>query len=249
MKSVNLMTTYATIVYLCSINCVNCMKLNPIVKLINHLAVSTAVAVSLANFPVYAIDSSSAALNYGLVNDRLLKCKAQSNCVSTSSVNSVDKYARPWSFDNDPAAEFDQLVQVITSDPYLKLVEQDKDKGYLRAEAKSAFPPTGTDDIEFLINAKEKLITYRSNSRDTVALGTEIVGDGGANVNRLASLQRKLGLSEMQMDEDMAQYLKANREMNFLERIRMASQPNDINFLDNSVPKTPETQSPLFEGE
>lgn len=225
------------------------MMIKPFLRHINHVAVSAVAAVSLVTFPVHAIESNPSSLNYGLVNDRLLKCKVQSNCISSSSVNSLDKYGRPWSFDKDPEAEFDQLVQVISSDPYLKLVEQDKAKGYLRAEAKSAFPVGGIDDIEFLLNNKEKLITYRSNSRDTVPLGTEIVGDGGANLNRLSSLQFKLGVKEMEMDSETAQYLKLNREMNFLERIRMMSQPNDINFLDNSVPKLPDTPPPLADGE
>ncbi len=113
----------------------------------------------------------------------MLQCKAVSNCISTSSVNSVDKYSSPWVFEDDIESDFQKLTKILEDDKYLKLIELIPDKLYLRAEAKSAVPPTGTDDIEILINPLDKIITYRSNSREVNQLPTTLqpVGDGGSN--------------------------------------------------------------------
>jgi uncharacterized protein (DUF1499 family) len=178
-------------------------------------------------------------IDYGIKDGRLLKCRVKSNCVSTSSINSVDKYSAPWEFPSSSEDEFQAIINAVQSDPYLNLIEADGGKLYVHAEAKSAFPPNGIDDLEFLINPRDKLITYRSNSRTLVSAGTEIVGDGGSNKNRLLSMQRRLGVQQMGMNDDLQQLLKSNDKRNFLDRLRIASQPNEINFIDNSVPDSP----------
>jgi uncharacterized protein (DUF1499 family) len=200
----------------------------------NRIIFSSILISSFINFPCIAADTQ---IN-GLKNDRLLPCKAVSNCISTSSVNSVEKYSRPWEFIQATAdEEFDIAQKIIQEDKYLKLVDVDKDKGYLRAEAKSAVPPSGIDDIEVLINKKDKIITYRSNSREVIAAGSEIIGDGGSNKNRLVSLRGKLGVKEMGLDDETEQFIKKENSLNFLQKISAASKPSEINFLDNSVPE------------
>lgn len=174
---------------------------------------------------------------FGLKKGRLLPCKAISNCISTSSVNSVEKYSRPWEFDKPADEEFAQIIQVLETDPYLKIAEKDPANYYVRAEAKSATPPTGTDDIELLLNSKDNIITYRSNSREVIMAGTQLIGDGGSNRNRLTSIQRKLNVREMGMNDDVEQYIRKTDQLGFLQRIAAASQPNEINFVDNSVPE------------
>lgn len=177
---------------------------------------------------------------FGLKQGRLLKCKQQSNCISTSSITSVEKYSRPWEFTNDPADEFEQIAKVIDEDKFLKLVERNKDTFYIHAEAKSVVPPTGVDDLEFLIIPQDKIITYRSNSREVVKAGSQVLGDGGSNRNRLDSLQRRLKVGEMGMTEEAQEFIKKNENTNFISRIREASKPNEINFIDNSVPENTE---------
>eukprot|EP01031_Cornospumella_fuschlensis_P038146 gene38146-46352_t len=205
------------------------------------LATSLAILPILSPFPqVSSADTSVNSIKtYGLKDGRLLKCRQKSNCISTSAINSVEKYSPPWEFSQSPQKEYDDLVEAVKSTSYLDLVEQDRDLLYLRAEAKSAFPPTGIDDVEFLINPKDKLITYRSNSRTVVSTGSDIVGDAGSNRNRLLSLQKKLGVKQMGQDDEVDKFMKMNDKMNFIEKLRMASQPSEINFLDNSVPESP----------
>ena len=173
---------------------------------------------------------------YGLKSGRLLPCKLKSNCISTSSVNSVVKYSRPWIYTKSLTDEFNEIIDVLTKNPYLKVVNVDEGLHYIRAEAKSAFPPSGVDDIELLLNDNDKIITYRSNSRETVMAGTEIVGDAGANRNRLNDLKSKLGLDEMGAYEETDNYIKIQDNRNIFDRLLEASKPNEINFIDNSIP-------------
>lgn len=195
-------------------------------------------APSFAAVAAAHASETSKAPQYGLSKGRLLPCKSVSNCISTSSVNSVDKYARPWAFEKDAAAEFEDLVSAVRGYSYLKLADVDAMNLYLRAEAKSAVPPTGVDDVEFLLNAKEKLITYRSNSRELLKAGADLVGDGGSNRNRLEAVRRRLGVQEMGMNDETAAYVEqVTNKMSFFERLKAASQPNEINFIDNSVPE------------
>lgn len=172
---------------------------------------------------------------YGLKNGRLLPCKLKSNCISTSSVNSVVKYSRPWLYTKPLADEFNEIVDVMNKNPYLKVVSVDESVHYIRAEAKSAFPPSGIDDIELLLNDNDKIITYRSNSRETVMAGTEIVGDAGANRNRLNDLKSKLQLVEMGAYEETDNYIKTQDSRNIFDRLLEASKPSEINFIDNST--------------
>lgn len=172
---------------------------------------------------------------YGLKNGRLLPCKLKSNCISTSSVNSVVKYSRPWLYTKPLADEFNEIVDVMSKNPYLKVVAVDEGLHYIRAEAKSAFPPSGIDDIELLLNDNDKIITYRSNSRETVVAGTEIVGDAGANRNRLNDLKSKLQLVEMGAYEEVDNYIKTQDSRNIFDRLLEASKPSEINFIDNST--------------
>lgn len=176
---------------------------------------------------------------FGLKKGRLLPCRQISNCISTSSINSVEKYSRPWAFSNDAEVEFKDLVNAVQQNSQLKVVEINEDNKYIHATAKSAVPPTGTDDVEFLLNPTDKIIAYRSNSRETVGGGGQIVGDGGSNRNRLESIKRKLGVAEMSSTEgndDYADYVKSMQSRQLFQQMQAASQPNDVNFLDNSVP-------------
>jgi uncharacterized protein (DUF1499 family) len=180
---------------------------------------------------------------YGLKKGRLLVCKQKSNCISSSSITSLDgKYGIPWTYNKDTKDVYNELVNTIKSNKLLKLVDTNDENYYVHAEAKSAVPPTGIDDIEFLINPLDKIITYRSNSRELIYAGTDPIPDGGSNRNRLDEIKRSLGVQEMSTtgndayDEDI-KYIKEFDNMNWISRMQVLSQPNAINFEDNSVPE------------
>ena len=78
-----------------------------------------------------------------------------------------------------------------------------------------------------------------------------MVGDGGSNRNRINEIQYKLGVKEMGMgDETTASYMSQKKalENNFIIsnfNIQAAAQlPNEINFIDNSVPTTEQSKKP-----
>ena len=200
--------------------------------------------VASASTLLTSVESKPNEQIYGLKKGRLLPCKMQSNCISSSSINSLEKYGRPWSFSKSPDEIYIELVKAIKSDNYLTLLTDDNEKNtnnvdlkyYIHATAKSAVPPTGLDDIEFLINPLDKIITYRSNSRELLMAGFSSVPDGGSSLNRLESVRRKLGLKEMQQSTEVDDYVKTVSNMNIISQMKMMSEPNDINFIDNSVP-------------
>lgn len=181
-----------------------------------------------------------APLLYGLKKERLLPCKSKSNCVSSSSISSLEHYGVPWAFEGkDGDAEYQQLVGVLgsISEFPLTIAEKDATKRYVRVETRSAVPLTGTDDLEFLVNGLDNIITYRSNSRDVIMAGPENIGDGGSNRNRLEVIRRKLGIEEMGVAAtyDEKDLYKEQDKLGLFGRMNAASQPNEINFLDNTV--------------
>lgn len=196
------------------------------------------VALSLSPLIISSISANAAdSLPYGLIKGRVQKCKTLSNCISTSSVNSLDKYSRPWEFTGDGDKMYSDLIKVVSDDPYLKLADKDDSLHYLRAEAKSAVPPTGTDDLEFIVNSADHIITYRTNSRDVIVAGVDnVISDAGSNRNRLENIRRKLGVGEMGMTSDVESYMRENEKIPFFQKMQAASMPNELNFLDNKTP-------------
>ena len=205
-------------------------------KLFPKLAATFSVTLGLNTCSMaYAAETPQTPL-YGLKNGSLLKCKTFSNCISSSSIQSIDKYGRPWAFSSDKSGEeeFGDIKKVLQSEEYMKIADVDNDKLYIRATAKSAVPPSGTDDIEFLVNDLDHIITYRSNSREIVMAGTNNVPDGGSNRNRLAMVQRALGVKEMSLSTDVDAYFYSKPD--FFTYQQQANKPSAINFIDNSVP-------------
>mmetsp|Transcript_24502 Transcript_24502/g.24743 ORF Transcript_24502/g.24743 Transcript_24502/m.24743 type:complete len:244 (-) Transcript_24502:49-780(-) len=200
-----------------------------------NFATALVIGFSLSN-NIPMVHADEVQIN-GLKKGSLLTCKTQSNCVSTSSVKSVDKYSRPWTTGSDDYEKsWKDLKAAVSASKDLKIAVIDEDNHYIRAEAKSALPPLGIDDVEFLLNTRDNIVTYRSNSRDLVYAGTQLIGDGGANKNRLETVRRRLGWTEMGVEKEMTDYIKMMDKTSFIKRIQMASEPSDVNFLDNSVP-------------
>lgn len=234
--------------FLCASNSVFALGFDINIRVPNlkrFLGVVAASSITVQSFPqigiVHPVSAATEVQDRGLSKGSLLKCKAKSNCVSTSSIKSLEKYSQPWFYGHiDESVAWDKLVSAIRSSSDIALVEKDDELHYLRAEAKSAFPPLGIDDVEFLLNPRDSIVTFRSNSREVVFAGTQIVGDGGANRNRIESIRRKVGWQAMGMDSDVDQFLKEMEKKTFIERIQMASQPSDVNFLDNEAEVSPE---------
>lgn len=176
---------------------------------------------------------------YGLKKDRLLSCKPASNCISSSAFQSLEHYGKPWAFSDATSAddEFQIILDALKSTDFkLKIADQNNERHYVRAEARSAIPITGTDDIEFLVNPIDKIITYRTNSREVAMAGPQVIGDGGSNKNRLDIIRRKLAVSEMGESEESIKFMAKENSMGFISKMRRDSTPNEINFIDNSVP-------------
>ena len=231
------------------------VQLGSVSKVLRNLLIIPIINYNIVSFNPdisYASSSSSSTTTtttsnqqqqqqYGLKKGRLLICKSKSNCISSSSITSLDgKYGIPWKFTKEPKDEYNELLNIIKSNKLLKLIDNNNDLLYIHVEAKSAIPIGGIDDIEFLINPLDKIITYRSNSRELVFAGTDPIPDGGSNKNRLEDIKRLLNVQEMSLafdeyDEDM-KYIKDFDNMNFISKMQILSQPSSINFLDNSVP-------------
>ena len=178
---------------------------------------------------------------YGLKKDRLLSCKQNSNCISSSAFQSLEHYGKPWAFSeaNSADEEFQLILEALKStDLRIKIADQNDVKRYVRAEARSAIPITGTDDIEFLVNPIDKIITYRTNSREVAMAGPQVITDGGSNKNRLDIIKRKLAVNEMGESEESVKFMAKENSMGFIAKMKRDSTPNEINFIDNSVPVT-----------
>jgi uncharacterized protein (DUF1499 family) len=210
------------------------------------LCTASALMIDLNSYVALADDAAATKpvpQLYGLKKDRLLPCKSKSNCISSSSISSLDHYGKPWAFESkDGDAEYQQLVGVLESitDFPLNVVDKDATKRYVRVETRSAVPLMGTDDIEFLVNSLDNIITYRSNSREVIMAGPENIGDGGSNRNRLEVIRRKLGVEEMALAAtyDEKDLYQEQDKLGLFGRMNAASMPNEINFLDNTVPST-----------
>ena len=224
------------------------VQLGSVSKVLRNLLIIPIINYNIVSFnPDISYASSSSTQQqqqqqqYGLKKGRLLVCKSKSNCISSSSITSLDgKYGIPWKFTKEPKDEYNELLNIIKSNKLLKLIDYNNDLLYIHVEAKSSIPIGGIDDIEFLINPLDKIITYRSNSRELVFAGTDPIPDGGSNKNRLEDIKRLLNVQEMSLtfdeyDEDM-KYIKDFDNMNFISKMQILSQPSSINFEDNSVP-------------
>lgn len=81
------------------------------------------------------------------------------------------QFSAPWDYTistPNAADAWKKLKAEIEADSTLKIVEADDKKFYLRAEGTSKVPSTGIDDVEFLLVPDQKILTYRSASRENV---------------------------------------------------------------------------------
>jgi uncharacterized protein (DUF1499 family) len=117
--------------------------------------------------------------NLGVDQGRLAPCPASPNCVS-SQADSGDQQIAPLALQASPSQTRARLVDILTREPGVRLVEQDAH--YLRAEFSSRVLRF-VDDVEFLIG--EEHVEVRSASR----LG---YSDFGVNRKRIERLRQRL---------------------------------------------------------
>jgi len=110
---------------------------------------------------------------------------APANCVSTASVKQVDLYMAPWVWQEGTSAEevVGRLKGAIEADASLSLTEQIENR-YLRVKAARNFC---YDEIEFLVNPADRVVTFRSQQVE----GPDSVSDFGANRKRLDELRKR----------------------------------------------------------
>jgi uncharacterized protein (DUF1499 family) len=206
-------------------------------------------AYSDVKLPMFVQETKAPSTNtnapqFGLKKDRLLKCKDASNCVSSSSFASLEHYGKPWQYNDNISAdeEFELIKNAIKTvdknniNRRMTIVDENKERHYIRAETRSALVVNSKDDVEFLINSIDKIITYRTNSREVVMAGPQVVSDGGSHRNRLALLKANLGVIEMGESNESRTFMEKESKMNMIDKMKRDSTPNEINFIDNSVP-------------
>ena len=122
---------------------------------------------------------------------------APANCVSTASIKKVDLYAPPFSIPEGMSSgeAMARLKGAISVDKSLSI--QKETNNYLKVTATRKF---NTDEIEFLINPSDNVITFRSRQVD----GPSSVPDFGANRKRLDELRRAAKFGVMGEEFDTA---------------------------------------------
>jgi uncharacterized protein (DUF1499 family) len=106
-----------------------------------------------------------------------------SNCVSTSSVKQVDCYIAPWTYEGSLSDAQSNLKNVFTKDT-LVFSDLYEGNGYIRVHAARGLV---TDELEFLFNDQEKVVTIRSAE---ISSSSSAISDFGANRRRLDSIRK-----------------------------------------------------------
>lgn len=114
---------------------------------------------------------------------------SQSPCVSTSNVRQIDLYSPPWTFATTPANEvMSRLKGAVTADPSCRIVGQDG-SAYLEVEAKRNDLFGTVDRLEFVVNERDEVVTFRS-AADAVSVGP----DFGTQRRRLEEIRNRAGI-------------------------------------------------------
>jgi uncharacterized protein (DUF1499 family) len=147
--------------------------------------------LSVATFGALLVGSSltappsSFAMEDAVSPTSLQGCPSQTkgpfNCIATASVKQVDQYAPPWTFQCSADEALARLKGVVQSDSSMQLLEEAP--RYLKVKAIRGL---STDELEFLVNDKDNVVTFRS-----AETGEPSVSDFGANRSRLDSIRKK----------------------------------------------------------
>ena len=112
---------------------------------------------------------------------QLKECPTSPNCVSTQT-QQEDKKMDPIPFEQDPKEVMEIIKGIVESRPRTNL--ENESNNLLHYTFKSCLFGF-IDDVEFLINAEQKLIHFRSASRTGYS-------DLGVNKNRMTELKKAI---------------------------------------------------------
>jgi uncharacterized protein (DUF1499 family) len=117
------------------------------------------------------------------------KCSTSSKspCVSTANVRQLDLYLPPWTFEGPVNEVMSRLKGAIVTDTACQIVKQDGNR-YLKAEAKRNDIYGTIDELEFVINEKDQVVTFRSMATD------EKNDFNGINKKRLEGIRKRAGI-------------------------------------------------------
>ena len=122
------------------------------------------------------------------------------NCVSTASVKQVDLFMLPWSWPESISSDevISRLKGVVAADQTLSLIDasttttttnnnnnNNNQNYFVRIRAARN---VCTDEIEFLVNPNDRVMTFRSQQVE----GPDQVSDFGANRRRLDEIRQRL---------------------------------------------------------
>lgn len=119
---------------------------------------------------------------------RFSDCPTSPNCVSSRSKDR-DHHVEPFPMAVAPEEAWAALKRAVGSEPRTRLVEEDKERWYLRAEARSRLFRF-VDDVEFQLVPEERLVYVRSASR----VGYWDLGVNRRRVERLREAFEREGL-------------------------------------------------------
>lgn len=123
-----------------------------------------------------------------MASPRIADCPASPNCVS-SLAKDADHRVDPIPVDVSPDEVWTLLARALSEEPRTRIVEADKDAGYLHAEATSLVFRF-VDDLEFQFSPEERLLHVRSASR----VGYSDFGVNRGRVTRIRERLKTLGL-------------------------------------------------------
>lgn len=115
-------------------------------------------------------------------------CPDSPNCVSSRAEDPRHR-VDPLPFAVEPQTAWDLLKQALAAEPRLRIVDERKDRWYLRAEASSRIFGF-VDDVEFQLDPEEKRLHLRSASR----VGYWDLGVNRRRVERLREALKTLGV-------------------------------------------------------
>jgi uncharacterized protein (DUF1499 family) len=119
---------------------------------------------------------------------KISDCPSSPNCVS-SIAQDQDHYVSPFHMDVAPDKAWEALKRAVEAESRTRIVEEDRERWYLRAEATSRIFRF-VDDLEFQIIPEEHLVHVRSASR----VGYWDLGVNRRRVERLREALKSEGL-------------------------------------------------------
>jgi uncharacterized protein (DUF1499 family) len=120
--------------------------------------------------------------NLGVHNGQLADCPPTPNCVSTTATRE-SQHMDPIPFHGTVDDARARLLEILATQPRTKIVTEQP--AYLHAECTTALFRF-VDDVEFLINEREKLIHFRSASRT----GHSDLGENRRRMGQIAAAFR-----------------------------------------------------------